>query len=453
MGKELLLKVLSHEKTERLPWVPFAGVHAGLLKGYTAIEVLKDEDKLYESLIEVNKLYAPDGMPIMFDLQIEAEILGCELQWAEKSPPSVSGHPLEKDKKIPCDCEIPKADSGRIPMVTNVMKRVKESIGEEVALYGLICGPLTLASHLRGSSVFMDMLRDPQYAKDLFEFCTKVNLAMADYYLDAGMDIIAIVDPLISQISPKHFDDLLADDFITIFDYIRSKNSISSFFVCGDATRQIEVMCKTNPDYISVDENVNLITAKEITDKYNIVIGGNIPLTTTMLFGNQQDNMKYVLDLIDNISHNNLIISPGCDMPYGIPPENTIAVEQAIKEPDAVREMLVNYEASDDDFDDINVELPDYDNLPKPLVEVFTLDSTMCAACTYMLKAAEEAVDEFGDLVDVVEYRYTIKEDVARIKKVGVEKLPSMYINGELKWSSIIPDREEYFDELRRLLK
>ena len=30
---------------------------------------------------------------------------------------------------------------------------------------------------------------------------------------------------------------------------------------------------------------------KEITDRYNVALGGNIPLTTTMLFGNQMDNM------------------------------------------------------------------------------------------------------------------------------------------------------------------
>jgi uroporphyrinogen decarboxylase len=69
-----------------------------------------------------------------------------------------------------------------------------------------------------------------------------------------------------------------------------------------------------------------------------------------------------------------------------------------------------------------------------------------------MLKAAMDAKDEFGDNVDVIEYRYTIKEDIARIKKMGVEKLPSMYINGELKWSSIIPSRKEYFDTLKEYM-
>ena len=44
--------------------------------------------------------------------------------------------------------------------------------------------------------------------------------------------------------------------FTELFAHIREKGAYSSFFVCGDATRNIEVMCQTNPDAISVDENV-----------------------------------------------------------------------------------------------------------------------------------------------------------------------------------------------------
>ncbi|MBV1756412.1 MAG: uroporphyrinogen decarboxylase, partial [Dethiosulfatibacter sp.] len=68
MGKDLVFKALRHEKTDEVPWVPFAGVHAGKLKGYTAEEVLTDGDKLFESLMEVYKLYVPDGMTTLFDL-------------------------------------------------------------------------------------------------------------------------------------------------------------------------------------------------------------------------------------------------------------------------------------------------------------------------------------------------------------------------------------------------
>lgn len=450
MSKELIFKTLRHEKTDRVPWVPFAGVHSGKLKGYTAEEVLKDGNKLYESLIEVNKLYTPDGMPIVFDLQVEAEILGCKLLWAKDNPPSVMSHPLQGEKVIPCKCKIPTTESGRIPMILDVMKRAKTEIGDETALYGLICGPFTLASHLRGSEIFMDMIMDEQYVKDLVSFCAEVCCKMTDYYVDAGMDVIAVVDPLVSQISPIHFEAILSESFTAVFDYIKNKGAFSSFFVCGNATVQIDVMCKTNPDSVSIDENVDIKTAKEIVDTYNITIGGNIPLTTTMLYGNQQDNMKYVVDMLDNINHHNLIVSPGCDMPYDVPLENTIAAAQAVKQTDEVRKMVKNYEAVDEI--DIDVELPDYKNLNKPLVEVFTLDSATCAACTYMKSSALVAADYYDEKIDVVEYKYTIKEDIARIKKMGVANLPSMYINGDLKWSSIIPSRKELFEEIDKVL-
>ena len=103
-GKELLLATLRHEKTPTVPWVPFAGVHAGSLKGYTATEVLQDSNKLVESLLEAHRQYRPDGMPVVFDLQVEAEILGCELLWADKTPPTVASHPLATDPDIPTIC-------------------------------------------------------------------------------------------------------------------------------------------------------------------------------------------------------------------------------------------------------------------------------------------------------------------------------------------------------------
>lgn len=444
--KELLFRTLRHEETERAPWVPFAGVHAGKLKGYTATEMLTDVDKAVESLMEVNRLYKPDGQPVIFDLQIEAECLGCDLTWADDCPPSVSGHPLdgsdEEPPETPCDCKIPTKESGRIPYVLEVMRRMKENVGETTALYGLICGPFTLASHLRGNNLFTDMFDFEEEVESLFAFCNRVCMKMADYYIEAGMDVIAIVDPLISQISTAHFEQYMTEPYTELFARIREQGAFSSFFVCGDATRNVEVMCQTNPDSISVDENVNLLAAKEITDKYNVVIGGNIPLTSIMLLGNQQDNMKFAVDLLDSVKvKKNFILAPGCDMPYDVPVENCIGVAQAAIETDAVREMVKNYQA--EEIDTSGVVIPDYANLEKPLVEVFTLDSAQCAACGYMMGAANAAKETFGDAIDMVEYKFIYKENVARCVKMGVPNLPSMYINGELKYRSIIPTKAE----------
>ena len=53
--KEVLFATLRHEETDALPWVPFAGVHAGKLVGYHATEVLSEADKLFESLMAENQ--------------------------------------------------------------------------------------------------------------------------------------------------------------------------------------------------------------------------------------------------------------------------------------------------------------------------------------------------------------------------------------------------------------
>jgi uroporphyrinogen decarboxylase len=384
----------------------------------------------------------------VFDLQIEAEILGCELLWAENNPPSVKSHPLAKTKEIPS--QIPSKDEGRLPMILGAMKEVKEKVGDDTALYGLFTGPLTLASHLRGQSFFMDMAMDPEYCKNLLKYATQIAKAMCDYFIEAGMDVISVVCPLVSQVSPKHFNALLSEPYRQVFDHIRSKGALSSFFVCGNAGPNIEPMCQTNPDSISVDENIDMVEAKKITDKYDVVIGGNIPLTTVMLHGTQQDNMKYVVDLLDKVGHEKLIIAPGCDMPYDLPIENTIAVQQAVGDTEKAREIIKDYTAVEED--PIEIVLPDYQNLKKPFVEVFTLDSISCAACTYMMGAATDAKEHFGDAIDVIEYKFTEKESIARCKKMGVGKLPSMYINGELAYSSIIPSREELFSKIKAQL-
>lgn len=447
-GKELLLRTLRHERLPAVPWVPFAGVHAGKLKGYNAIEVLTDGDKLFESLLAVNQTYVPDGQPIVFDLQIEAEILGCELHWATNAPPSVVSYPLATDLTVPD--RLPSPDDGRLPVVLDVMRRMKKAVGEHTALYGLICGPFTLASHLRGTEIFMDMFYNETFLHDLLAYTARVNKRMADLYLQAGMDVIAVVDPLVSQISSRHFEAFLLAPFSEIFAHIRAQGALSAFFVCGDATRNIEVMCHTGPDAISVDENIDLPTAKLITDQHNITICGNIPLTTRMLLGTQLDNMQYVLDLLDTLDHHNLVISPGCDMPYDVPPENVVGIMQAIREPETARKMLENYQGA---ALDIEVELPDYASLDKPLMEVFTLDSSTCPACGYMLNAALRATRELAGQVDMVEYKITERENVARASKMGIRNLPCILINGNLEFSSIIPSNEELIGRIKRYIK
>ena len=99
-GKQILIDAIMGKETPRPAWVPFVGVHGGRLIGVSARDYLQSSDLVVRGLRKAMELYRPDGLPILFDLQIEAEILGCDLRWAEEVPPSVVSHPLEQGKNL-----------------------------------------------------------------------------------------------------------------------------------------------------------------------------------------------------------------------------------------------------------------------------------------------------------------------------------------------------------------
>ncbi len=80
-GKERIQKAFRCERVDRVPWVPFVGCHAGALLGVSAQDFLKSDKRMIDGINKAIALYQPDGIPVAFDLQIEAEALGCELAW------------------------------------------------------------------------------------------------------------------------------------------------------------------------------------------------------------------------------------------------------------------------------------------------------------------------------------------------------------------------------------
>jgi uroporphyrinogen decarboxylase len=117
-------------------------------------------------------------------------------------------------------------------------------------------------------------------------------------------------------------------------------------------------------------------------------------------------------------------------MPYDTPIENTIGVMQAVRDPEGTRRILEHYQAAE-----IHpaVDVPDYDQLERPLMEVFTLDSDTCAACAYMFTERQRRVfNELDGQVDLVEYKITEPRNIARVAQMGIKNLPCILINGEL---------------------
>lgn len=441
-GKELVLEAYVRAEQERPPWVPFTGVHAGALAGYTASEYLLDANKIVTGVQAAYDLYRPDGLPVLFDLQLEAEVLGARLQWADDAPPSVASHPLEQGYEGLTQLHMPAENEGRIPLAIAATRALHKSIGQHIALYGLVTGPFTLASHMRGVNIFLDMFDAPDQLLKLMNFCGQVARRMADYYMAAGADIIAVVDPMISQISPEHFRQYVHDEALATFSHIRSAGRLSSYFVCGNATSILAEMAASQPDGIAVDENVDMSVAKKVAAQFGISYAGNIPLTTTMLFGSEVENMSTVLDLVEKNAGPGYILSPGCDIPYAVPVSNIGALTMAIHKPEEARVIVANQQSSSSEK--VNVTLPNYNQLKRPLVEVITIDSDTCPPCKYMVEATRQVAKMIPGGIDWQEHKITTPENVARMRLLGVKNLPTIVINGKVAFISRIPDLDTY---------
>ncbi len=443
-GKDLLLKALRNEETPRPAWVPFVGVHGAKMIGIPADEYLQSADRIVHGVCEAQRRYRPDGLPIVFDLQLEAEVLGCELRWAEETPPSVTSHPLVGRQLA--DLEPFDPGRGRFPIVVEALETVRERIGETTALYGLTTGPFTLALHLMGTEAFLAMCMEPEKVKDVLAFCARVGMQVADLYLEHGADVVAVVDPMTSQISPEHFEAFVAEPVDDVFRRIRDRGGLSSMFVCGDATRNLECMCRTQCDNVSVDENVSLSALKSLAEKHGRSIGGNLKLTSVLLLGDRDDARLDAIRCIDVGGTRGFILAPGCDLPYATPEANLEAVAAMVH--DEYQRQVARATLHVKTATTADVELPDYANDARVIVDVITLDSASCAPCRYMMDAATEAAGRFGSEVVVQEWKIKTSEGLGVMAQLGVEHLPTICIDGQARFISITPDTDTLATEL-----
>lgn len=451
-GKELIKKVFAMEPVERAPWVPFVGVHAGQLIGVDAQTYLQSEDLMFKGLSKAIELYNPDGIPVSFDLQMEAEIFGCNLVWSKDNPPSVASHPMgEGGTKSLSEIPIPKVSDTRIATTMNLTRRLRTAF-PDLALYGVITGPFTLALHLCGTDIFTKMFTDEDEVHEILSFCAKVCKTMSDYYIKAGCDVVAVVDPMCSQIGPPQFEQFIQKPCSDVFAHIKQEGALSSFFVCGHAQHNIEVMCKCQPDNISIDENIPLDYVRDICLKNNICYGGNLKLTVVLLMGNEDDVRRNVVECLDIAGKDNrgFILSPGCDLAYDTPSRNLIECATILK--DTYQQDIVRA-LGPKQFDVTPLDLDKYIDPQIVKVDCVTLDAAGCAACQYMWEAMCRGAEPFGDRVVLTERSVKKPEGVEFMLSTGVTNIPTLLIDGKIIFVSTIPPVEQITEAIAKVLK
>lgn len=447
-GKEYIRNAFLLKENDRPAWLPFVGCHGAFLTGETADIYLSSAEKIVKGLDEAIVKYTPDGLPVTFDLQLEAEALGCRLLFSPSNPPAVVSHPVEEGlpvDELPDFSEILSIREGRLGEALRAAEIIT-SRHPEIAFFGLVTGPLTLALHLMGTSLFTEMFENPDKVNRVMEYCTDVAELMSEAYIKAGCGVIAVVDPMTSQIDPLTFEMFVSENSKRLFAKIREMNTLSSFFVCGQAEHNLELMAACGPDNISVDENIPLKEVKRVAEGAGISFGGNLKLTTTLLLGTEEECERDALECIDTGGNRGYILAPGCDLPMNTPVANLIAVSSLVRDKyrqDVLRNSSVKIAAE---------EIPDISSrwiTGKAIVDVVTLDSASCAPCSYMMELTNRLLPLFDGKVEVYEHKIKTHEGLAMMKALGVTKIPTICINGEPLFISQTPPLSKLADAVK----
>jgi len=86
----------------------------------------------------------------------------------------------------------------------------------------------------------------------------------------------------------------------------------------------------------------------------------------------------------------------------------------------------------------------------KITIDVLTLDSVQCAACGYMMESIAALPDEVQAMIDYREWSIKTKEGVGKFTELKGKVLPTICIEGDLVFESLIPQYEELIDEMAK---
>ena len=108
-----------------------------------------DAKKMATLAASTYKLFGFHCAVVPFDVAIEAEALGCSINYYKDVNPEDILYPTVKGKSVSkvSDIRIPKdiSNAGRVPLVSEAISLLKDDIGAEVPIGTYILGPFTIA--------------------------------------------------------------------------------------------------------------------------------------------------------------------------------------------------------------------------------------------------------------------------------------------------------------------
>ena len=272
------------------------------------------------------------GMPsavVPLDMMVEAEAIGSAIDFRENGeiafPRTVK--PLFPSTKF-VTAEIGESfdllNRGRVRLVCEALELLKEDIGQNAVIGGMIPGPFTLLLYLiEPGGLFAEMKREPNAVQDALFHLASFLARVAQVYRNAGADFITIHDMGGSPgfIGPAKYEQFAFPAEELLITQLPPPRVLS---VCGNTNKSIHLLAQTGADAIAVDQLNDLSASRPMLN--NTLLFGNIDPVAALWQGDQAQIEEAVRAAkaagVD-------AVWPGCDLVLQTAAENLKALVTA----------------------------------------------------------------------------------------------------------------------------
>jgi len=305
-AKERLLATLAHQPVDRVPAAQ--PLHTGtieLMKSSGAYwpEAHSNAELMATLSYEAHRVIGFESVRVPFDINTEAEAMGCVLEYHSGRNKGLDIQPPVKEPAISETGDFSRVKDpdpykdGRMPVVLEAIKLLKKRVSDTIPVISMVVGPFTVAAQLRGVDPFMrELMRKPAAALELVERARKVCIRYAQAQVEAGADVVVVVDSTAScdLISPKQFDEFAKPFSMSL---VNSLSVPVILHMCGKNDLLLTRMAEVAPG-ISIDSMVDMAFAKQTVGN-NTAMFGNINVNGVLLFGEPADVEKAVIECIE----------------------------------------------------------------------------------------------------------------------------------------------------------
>jgi [methyl-Co(III) methanol-specific corrinoid protein]:coenzyme M methyltransferase len=334
-AKERIMKLFEGGEIDRPPCFSGMGnVTAEGLKGlgYKFASIHLDAKKMADSSATTYKLFGFECGVVPFDLCVEAEALGCEINvYAHLEDilyPTIKKKVIHTEDEM--DIVIPEGlqNKGRIPLVCEAVRLLKKDIGSEVPVGSYVLGPFTLAGQIMELNDLLKLsFKKPDKVGKLLDALAGAIITVAGEYEKAGTDYITVreMGATSDVLSPRVFKSLILPYLKKIFEKITVP---SVLHICGKTNDIVPFMVESGARAVSVDQKNDVAESRKKLgkdarifgnyDPYNVLVAGTPGLVS--------ETIKKCIN--DGVS----AVWPGCDIWPTVPPENFKAMMDEVKE-------------------------------------------------------------------------------------------------------------------------